>query len=115
MRKWGGILSLIAFSLLLQAGCGSARRDEPLVGPLPITDAAVGRGEKIFMKKCNQCHPKGDAGLGPGLNNKPLPGFMVKFQVRMGAGAMPSFSKEEISKAELNDVVHYLKALRRHG
>ena len=115
MRKWGRIISPVVLSLLLQAGCGSARRDEPLVGPLPISDAAVGRGEKVFMKKCNQCHPKGDAGLGPALNNKPLPGFMVKFQVRKGAGAMPSFSKEEISKDELDDVVHYLKALRHHG
>jgi mono/diheme cytochrome c family protein len=115
MRKWDRIIYLFALTLLLQAGCASARRDEPLVGPLPITDAALERGEKLFMKKCNQCHPKGDAGLGPALNNKPLPGFMIKLQVRMGAGAMPSFSKEEISKSELEELVSYLKALRRHG
>lgn len=67
------------------------------------------------MKKCKQRHPLGDAGLGPAINNKPLPGFMIKSQVRLGAGAMPSFSKEEINGEELDDLVEYLKALRRHG
>ncbi|MDC4226474.1 MAG: cytochrome c [Candidatus Manganitrophus sp.] len=57
--------------------------------------------------------PEGEAGLGPALNNKPLPGWMIRFQVRHGLGAMPAFSEKEISDRELDDlVIAYLKAFR---
>lgn len=36
------------------------------------------------------------------INNKPLPGFLIKFQVRNGLGAMPAFSKEHVSPEELD-------------
>jgi mono/diheme cytochrome c family protein len=67
------------------------------------------------MARCNQCHPGGDGGLGPSINAKPLPGFLVRLQVRAGLGAMPGFSEQDISEQELNDLVAYLKILRRHG
>ena len=104
---------VIAAALLL-AGC-SARRGEPLVGPLSDNSDAVARGQRVFMANCHACHPGGEAGLAPAINNKPLPGFMIKTQVRLGVGAMPRFSKEEISSDQLDDLVTYLKALRRHG
>lgn len=69
----------------------------------------------MFMTHCNPCHPGGEAGLGPAINNKPLPGFLIKFQVRRGLGAMPSFSEHHIKDQELNDLIAYIKALRRHG
>jgi mono/diheme cytochrome c family protein len=53
--------------------------------------------------------------LGPAINDKPLPGFLVRLQVRSGLGAMPAFSEQDISPEELHDLVLYLKALRRHG
>ncbi|WDT80226.1 MAG: cytochrome c [Candidatus Manganitrophus sp.] len=62
--------------------------------PFTASSSTVTRGETIFMHACNQCHPKGEAGLGPALNNKPLPAFMIRFQVRHGLGAMPAFSKK---------------------
>jgi mono/diheme cytochrome c family protein len=46
------------------------------------------------------------------INDKPLPEFLMKTQVRVGLGAMPSFSREQISDQELDDVVRFLKALR---
>ena len=66
------------------------------------------------MAKCQQCHPGGEAGLGPALNDKPLPEFLKKFQVRHGLGTMPSFSEKEISDQQLEDLMEYLKALRRN-
>ena len=104
--------SLIVLSLL--AGC-SGRRSEPLRGAVDISDSRVAHGQVIYMNRCDKCHPGGDAGLGPALNNKPLPGFMVEFQARHGMGAMPAFTDEEVTKPELDDVVAYLKALRRNG
>ncbi|MCE5229109.1 cytochrome c [bacterium] len=94
------------------AGCISARTGEP--GPL-TPDSAVERGREVFMRHCDRCHPGGDAGIGPALNSKSLPGFVIKSQVRLGLGAMPRFSGSEVSSAQLNDIVKFLKAQRRRG
>jgi mono/diheme cytochrome c family protein len=95
-------------------GC-SGRRSEPLRGALDVSDPKISHGQVVYMEKCDKCHPGGDAGLGPSLNNKPLPGFMLGFQARHGMGAMPAFAEDELPKADLDDVVAYLKALRRNG
>ena len=86
-----------------------------MAGPLPLDDPQVERGRVVFMEKCQACHPGGEAGLGPALNDKPLPGFVKRFQVRHGLGAMPAFPEEEIGDDELDDLLAYLAALRRHG
>jgi mono/diheme cytochrome c family protein len=104
----------IMVCISLTVGC-SARRGEPLVGPLTISSPAVAQGRTVFMTHCHQCHPGGEAGLGPAINNKPLPEFAVRTQVRHGFGAMPAFYENEISETELDALISYLKALRRHG
>ncbi len=100
--------------VLLACGCHSARRGEPIQGAMKISDANVARGQKVYMEHCYQCHPNGEGGLGPALNNKPLPRFMVKMQTRKGLGTMPSFTDGEISAEELEDLTDYVIALRRH-
>lgn len=52
--------------------------------------------------------------LGPAINDKPLPGFLMKTQVRVGMGAMPSFHRNQINGQDLDDLIRFLKALR-HG
>lgn len=106
---------LLGAALPLLAACGSARRGEPIAGPLPLAEPALERGRAVFIENCQRCHPGGEGGLGPALNDKPLPGFVTRLQVRRGLGAMPSFSDGEISDEELEDLVEYLGALRRHG
>ncbi|HJU87527.1 MAG TPA: cytochrome c [Gemmatimonadota bacterium] len=93
--------------------CGPARRSEPLMGPVQFSEAGE-RGRVVYMEYCNQCHPGGEAGLGPALNDKALPTFLKKFQVRQGLGSMPSFSDAEISDEELDDLMTYLEDLRSH-
>lgn len=82
-----------------------------------ITSASadVTRGQRVFMENCHQCHPGGEGGLGPAINNKPLPGFMIKLQVRAGVGAMPAFSADAIAPDELDTLIAYLRALRAFG
>jgi hypothetical protein len=107
---------LHALTLVLCAtmtACHTARRGEPIVGPMRITDPQVERGRVAFLKHCHQCHPGGEAGLGPAINNKPAPVFLMKTQVRVGLGAMPSFKKDEIPAAELDDLMKYVIALRK--
>lgn len=99
---------------LLASGCGTARRSEPLAGPMRLEDTQLASGRQVFVTHCQQCHPGGEGGLGPALNNKPLPDFLIRLQVRQGLGVMPAFDEKEISDAEMEDLLAYLGALKRH-
>jgi len=105
---------ILGFGLLALLSACSARRSEPIAGPLPLASAELRQGEIAFDQHCSRCHPGGEKGLAPAINNKPLPGFMIKTQVRHGAGTMPAFSREELPPEELDALVKYLKALRKN-
>ena len=105
---------LIGCLLVLASGCGSPRRSEPFAGPFD-GDRAEARGRMLFEQHCSKCHPGGEAGLGPSLNEKPLPVFLMKLQVRKGLGAMPSFDERELGDRELSDLMDFVVAYRRHG
>lgn len=83
----------------------------PTPTPLPLSPAAE-RGKAVFLANCNRCHPEGKKKVGPSLDDKSLPGFWIKTQVRLGIGGMPSFPRKKISAAQLDDVVQYVKSLR---
>lgn len=120
MRPYGSHTAawtlLLGAALLVTtlAACGSARRGAPTQPPLVLADAEAQQGERVFMTYCNGCHPRGAGGLGPGINDKPLPGFLIRFQVRHGLGTMPAFKDDVISDEELDALVTYLVTLRRH-
>ncbi|MEW5729022.1 MAG: cytochrome c [Pseudomonadota bacterium] len=107
-------LAVVVLVAAMVAGCGSARRGVPVLGPMRLTGPAAA-GEVAFMAHCHQCHPAGEAGIGPALNNKWLPGWVIRAQVRLGLGAMPWFSREEVSPERLDLIVAYLQAMRRRG
>lgn len=109
---WRERAVLLGTVAALATGCGSARRSEPLIGEVVVPDSTTALGQRVFDFNCSQCHPAGEAGLGPALNDKPLPGSLVRFQVRNGLGSMPSFGEEEISDAELDAVADYVTWLR---
>jgi mono/diheme cytochrome c family protein len=104
-----------AVSVVLQLGCGSTRRDEPLVGPIDVGDPQLKLGQQVFMSHCYQCHPGGRGGVGPAINNKPLPRAAIRTQVRLGAGAMPGFNEQHISDEQLHAVARYVAALHQTG
>ena len=97
---------------LLLAACGSARRGVPLTGDHNPPNEEIALGQRVFDNNCSQCHPGGAAGLGPAINNKPMPRWLIHFQVRNGLGVMPAFSEQEISDEELAALSRYLKWLR---
>jgi mono/diheme cytochrome c family protein len=97
--------------LLLVGGCVTARKTEPLAPPIDVSDPKLAQGQKVFFQHCHQCHPHGQGGLGPAVVNKPLPEFLMKFQVRHGLGAMPSFGPDKILPAELDALMAYIKAV----
>ena len=107
------LVTAVALAVVL-AGCAGARRSEPLVGSFRPMDASLKRGEALFDRHCNKCHVGGEAALGPAINDKPFPKFLMHTQVRVGMGAMPSFKDDEISDEEVGLILDYLKALKRH-
>ncbi|WP_207432278.1 c-type cytochrome [Sabulibacter ruber] len=114
---WKAVLG--GLFLLVVSSCGSARRSEPIMGPMSFRTQQLENGRVVFMQNCQRCHPLGEAGLGPSLNNIPLPGIALRFRVRskaffLGIGRMPSFKKHEISREQMDELVVYMKALRRH-
>lgn len=110
MKPRSLIIALLVVPFALSC---SARRSIPIAGPLPHPSEKVLAGELIFMRHCHSCHPGGEGGLGPALNNKPLPGFLIRTQVRQGFGMMPAFEQRVIAGEELDALIAYLKALRR--
>jgi len=114
---WRTSVALLASAsaVALPLGCGSVARRPNVVPARELRlNPRLAEGQRVFMQYCNQCHVGGAAGLGPSLNDKPLPGLLVKLQVRLGLGAMPAFPKRAISGSQLDDVVRYLHYLRKH-
>lgn len=105
--------TILVSAAALLAACGSARRGAPLIGERQPPNAKLALGEQVFDRHCSQCHPGGESGLGPALNNKPLPRFAMKIQIRNGVGAMPRFSSSEISDDQVSAVTAYLVWLRK--
>lgn len=108
----GLVLSLGALLLAaaMLAGCASARRFRPMAASEGTGELA--RGREVFMQHCHSCHPGGEGGLGPAINNKPLPKALIAFQVRQGLGVMPEFPPEALSEADLQALLEYLEQLR---
>lgn len=101
-----------AIFLSILAACAPAYRGEPITGPLELNTPTLVSGRQVFDANCHQCHPGGAGGLGPSLNDKPLSGPLIAFQVRHGLGAMPAFSAERLSDAQLDALVLYMEKLR---
>ncbi|MDF2448095.1 MAG: hypothetical protein K0R26_599 [Bacteroidota bacterium] len=81
-------------------------------------DDQVAEGRIIFKNQCQKCHPNGEAGVGPSLNDKKLPSFIIRARIRSRAtflwtGRMPSFSKHEISEKGLDALLAYLKNMEK--
>jgi mono/diheme cytochrome c family protein len=107
--------ALAALALSTGAGCASKRRGEPIVGPVPTPSASVQRGRAVFEQHCYRCHGQGEGGMGPVINDKPLPRFLMRFQVRHGLGTMPSFPDEQISDEDVDALLDYIVHLRKQG
>ena len=98
----------------IAVGCSAARRANTIPSQTLQRNPRLAEGQRVFMQHCNQCHVGGAAGLAPAINDKLLPGWLVKFQVRHGLGAMPAFGPKHISDSQLDDLVWYVKYLHDH-
>jgi mono/diheme cytochrome c family protein len=104
--------TFIAVSLLLLAASCVHQHTEPITGKVVNTENPhIAKGQLLYNKYCQKCHPAGQAGLGPEVTHKP--GFARRVQVRHGLGVMPSFKADDLSKQDLKDIQKYLNALAK--
>jgi len=73
-------------------------------------------GSTVFRSQCQACHPNGGraAGVGPNLSNSANAGDAgyIRNNVRNGKGAMPAFPPDQLSDAELENLVAYIASIR---
>jgi mono/diheme cytochrome c family protein len=99
---------LLVILFILLTGC-SLRIAPPAESEMKTLSGEVLKGKKVFMDNCSRCHPNGRGGLGPSIFDKPLPGFLIRFQVRNGLGTMPHFDKEHLTDEDLVNLITYIK------
>lgn len=105
-------LVVLLLAALAATACGSPRKSEPIATPIAL-DEEQQRGRDLFDQFCHKCHPRGEGGLGPALNDKPLPQFLLRYQIRHGLGTMPAFPEERLSDEDLDRLVKYLVRIRK--
>jgi len=121
--QWNALFLFLC--LLLNAGCGNNTEEEKQkqsvthdvktepMAAVPVTlTVEEFEGMKLFMRNCNKCHPGGEKGKGPSLNDKSLPNFLIHWQVRLGGGDMPKFTDEQISKEQLRQITAFVKMMQ---
>lgn len=117
MKLTSYLLIFFCFLGIYLSSC-SARRIEKEMAASKTENPKITEGRLVFKNKCQKCHPNGENGVGPEINNIPLPGFAIKARVRSRAfllwtGRMPQFNKQEITPKELTSLVAYVKMLRK--
>ncbi len=89
-------------------------------GPaIPTPNPAAGKvsmGQQLFAMNCAGCHQiEGRGGFVTGARVPELqtvPAVQVAEAVRIGPYLMPRFSRQQISDAQLNDIVSYVLSIR---
>jgi mono/diheme cytochrome c family protein len=104
---------LVATVLALMGACGHAQRGELVGEPVTPDSATERRGERLFFRHCSHCHPGGEGGLGPALNDKPVPKLAITTQIRKGLGAMPAFSEDHLEEEEVDAIAEYVIDMRQ--
>lgn len=118
MKRGVKISSMMLVTGLLLS-CGSPRRAQKnMSGAAANEDPELAMGREVFKSQCQKCHPNGEGGAGPAINNLRLPRVALRYRVRsrsilLWTGRMPSFEKSEISKRELNSLISFLKNLEK--
>ena len=99
--------------LVLQVNSCSAPKQLLYVEPVEALPEDLQRGKVLFEEYCATCHPNGMTGVGLAIVNKPLPEFLIKFQIRNGVGVMPAFGEDELTDEEVDNIAEYLVYLRK--
>jgi mono/diheme cytochrome c family protein len=80
--------------------------------PTPLSESALKTGERVYTTYCAVCHPGGHAGSGPSLILDNKSDAQRRTIVRQGDRPMPAFGTPDISDAELDALLGYIRTLK---
>lgn len=72
-------------------------------------------GEQLFIRSCNTCHPGGNKGFGPSLENVAehfADDAKLRAFLRKGKGMMPAQTKDTINDQEMDELIAYVRNLK---
>jgi mono/diheme cytochrome c family protein len=97
------------------ASCGEQAQPTPtslaVAATATTANATRTRGDIVFAKYCNSCHPGGARGAGPALPGIDKDEFVE--YVRKGKGRMPAFNEGLISNEEFDQMYEYISSLKK--
>ncbi len=114
MTRTARILACLALTLAFACGGGETADtgDEGTEGGEtlasyegPITGDPMA-GEAVFANNCAGCHP----GVGPDLQGHMASAAEARMIVRVGEDRMPAFGPDQLSDADLENVLAHLQA-----
>jgi mono/diheme cytochrome c family protein len=108
------LVGLILLALILTGcdlGSGNTSSASATNTPTALPPALV-RGEELFARYCQVCHPGGQQGVGARLIGIPLTDDQIKTVVRHGQKNMPAFTAETVPDEDLQSLVDYIRSLK---
>ena len=72
------------------------------------------RGQAVYARYCNSCHPGGGRGAGPSLIElgPALSDDLLRDSVRKGRNRMPAYNQTLINDDALTDMIAYIRTLK---
>ena len=112
LRKAGATL-LFTLSLLLVPAVLAACGDAAMPAPSATNTPPMPRGQALYMKYCQQCHPGGGRGAGPSLLTSADGSDQIREVIRHGKNRMPGFGTSLISDSDVDEMIKYIDELRK--
>ena len=103
-RRIAFIVSILLVPIVM-AACGDSG------GP---GGSDVARGQQVYQRYCNVCHPGGNAGAGPAITvlAPRLSDDQIKAAIRQGKNRMPPYNERDIPEADLASLVSYIRTIK---
>ncbi len=112
MRRWNPTVGLLV--ALVAPACGGPGGPVTVPsryeGPLAET-ADAAKGETVYQRYCESCHPGGQEDVGPALAGRHVPPGKVRWFVREGGDTMPAFPASKVSDEDLEHLAAYVGSL----
>ena len=78
-------------------------------------DSLLASGQTSFDNSCGNCHPGGDADVGPALKGEKTGSAKMVKQIRKGSGRMAPIGNDKLPEEEMKGLLVYLASIQAVG
>lgn len=127
---WSWITTVALAAAVSASACGGKKAGEEAaegaeaaggaVEPLVITDQAewdtlLAQGKETFDNSCGNCHPGGEADVGPKIAGHEESRASMEKQIRIGSGRMAPIGTGKLPESEMKGLLVYLSSIGAVG